>query len=41
MSPSSFIGRIGGLAAALGIGAAVFSVPGVAWPRAWWSTSWR
>lgn len=31
MSPSSFIGRVGGLAAALGIGAAIFTVPGVAW----------
>lgn len=31
MSPSSSIGRIGGLAAALGVGAAVLAVPGVAW----------
>lgn len=31
MIPSSSIGRIGGLAVALGIGAAVLAVPGVAW----------
>lgn len=31
MSPSSSIGRIGGLAAALGIGAAIFTAPGIAW----------
>lgn len=30
MSPARFVGRIGGLAAALGVGAAIFSVPGVA-----------
>lgn len=30
MSPSRFIGRIGGLATALGVGAAIFSVQGVA-----------
>ncbi len=31
MGPSKYIGRVGGLAAALGIGMAVFTAPAVAW----------
>lgn len=31
MGPSKYIGRVGGLAAALGIGIAVFTAPAVAW----------
>ena len=31
MGPSKYIGRIGGLAAALGVGAAIFTGPGIAW----------
>jgi hypothetical protein len=31
MGPSKYIGRVGGLAAALGIGVAVFTAPAVAW----------
>ena len=31
MDASAFIGRVGGLAVALGVGAAVATGPGVAW----------
>lgn len=34
MGPSKYVGRVGGLAAALGIGVAVFTAPAVAWADA-------